>query len=99
MTYYERGIQRPKGNWVGTGAAGEGLNKPDHVYAADLNIIGKGSLFELVCIARTSIGQQGLATYLCGSPALSETLLRQEAIRKLRGRADLRERINVAGKI
>lgn len=98
MTYYERGIQRLQGNWVGTGATGEEFSRPDHVYAADLNVFGKGSLFELVCIARTSIGQRGLATYLSESAALPEILLRQEAVRELQGRADLRERVASLGK-
>ena len=96
--YYERGVQRLQGTWVGTGATGEEFSDPDHVYAADLNIFGKGSLFELVCIARTSIGQRGLASYLCESPALSETLLRQQAVRELQGRADLRERVASLGR-
>lgn len=69
-SFYERAVQRVQGNWVGTGATGEEFSEPDHVYAADLDILGKGSLFELLCIARTSIGQRGLATYLLEAPPL-----------------------------
>lgn len=91
--FYERAVQRIQGHWVGTGITGEEFGDPDHAYATDLHIFGKGSLFELLCIARTSIGQRGLAEYLLKSPAPEETLLRQEAIRELRERTDLRERI------
>jgi len=95
--FYERAIQRIQGNWVGTGVTGEEFGKVDHVYAADLNIFGEGSLFELLCIARTSIGQRGLADYLLEAPAPEETLLRQEAVRELQGRADLHERVAALG--
>jgi len=91
--FYERAVQRIQGNWAGTGVTGEEFSDPDHVYATDLNILGEGSLFELLCIVRTSIGQRGLANYLLEAPVPEETLLRQEAVRELRGRADLRERV------
>lgn len=94
---YERAIQRIQGNWVGIGVTGEEFGKADHVYAADLNIFGEGSLFELLCIARTSIGRRGLANYLLEAPTTKETLLRQEAVRELQGRADLRERVASLG--
>jgi hypothetical protein len=96
--FYERAVQRIQGNWVGIGATGEEFRKVDHVYASDLNIFGEGSLFELLCTARTSIGQRGLANYLMESPATGETLLRQEAVRELQGRSDLRERVASLGK-
>ncbi len=95
--FYEHGVQRLRGNWTGTGVTGEEFSEPDHVYAADLNILGKGSLFELLCIARTSIGQRGLAAYLLEAPPLSETLLRQAAVRELRGRTDIREQVASLG--
>ena len=73
------------------------IQRPDHVYAADLNVFGEGSLFELLCIARTSIGRRGLANYLLEAPGLEETLLRQEAVRELRRRTDLREQVATLG--
>jgi hypothetical protein len=95
--FYDRAIRRVKGDWKRSEAAGEIFNDPDHAYAQDLNIFGEGSLFQLLNIARTSIGQQGLANYLLKAPALEETLLRQEAVRELRGRIDLREKIATLG--
>jgi hypothetical protein len=76
---------------------GESFNDATHVYARDLSIFGEGSLFELLCIVRTSIGQRGLANYLVETPSLEETLLRQQAVRKLRGRVDLREKLATIG--
>jgi hypothetical protein len=95
--FYERALQRVNGNWARTGSNGEEFTDPNHVYSADLNICGEGSLFELLCIARTSLGRRGLADYLLKTPVLEETLLRQEAVRELCGRTELRERIATLG--
>lgn len=82
---------------MGGGPNGEEFSDPGHVYARDLNVFGEGSLFELLCTARTAIGQRGLAEYLLRAPAVEETLLRQEAVRELRGQVDLRERVALLG--
>jgi hypothetical protein len=95
--YYERSLQRVKGNWAGCGVTGEEFGQRDHVYAADLHVFGEGSLFELLCAARTSIGQRGLAKYLLEAPSIEQTRLRQDAVRELRGRLDVRERIATLG--
>ena len=95
--FYDRAVQRVKGNWVGSETTGERFSDADHAYDRDLTIFGEGSLFELLCIARTSIGQKGLANYLVEAPSLEETLLRQEAVRELRERVDLREKVATLG--
>jgi hypothetical protein len=95
--FYDRAVQRVTGNWAGCGVAGEEFRDPNHVYARDLHVFGEGSLFELLCIARSSIGRRGLANYLLEPPVLEETILRQEAVRELRGRVDLRERVATLG--
>lgn len=95
--FYDRALQRVKGDWAGSGQTGEEFGNPDHVYAVDLNVFGPGSLFELLCIARTSIGRQGLAKYLLATPILEETRLRQDAVRELRSRTDLREKVATLG--
>jgi hypothetical protein len=96
--FYGRAIDRVKGNWPGNGANGEEFINPDHVYVRDLDIFGEGSLFEMLCTARTSIGRRGLADYLLKAPSVEETLSRQEAVRELRGLVDLRERLALLGK-
>jgi hypothetical protein len=95
--FYDRAVQRMKGNWVGNGATGEEFSDPGHAYARDLDIFGEGSLFEMLCTARTAIGQRGLADYLLKAPSVEETLSRQEAVRELRGQWDLRERLALLG--
>jgi MutS domain V len=95
--FYDRALQRVKGDWACSGVTGEEFAPPDHVYAADLGVFGEGSLFELLCMARTSMGRRGLANYLLNAPAVDETLLRQDAVRELRGRTDLREKVATLG--
>lgn len=95
--YYERALERARGNWIGRGASGEEFDVPNHIYSSDLHLFGAGSLFELLCTARTSSGRQGLADYLLGAPVPEEIALRQEAVRELRGNVELRERIALLG--
>lgn len=95
--FYDRAVQRVKGNWASSRATGEEFSDPGHVYATDLQIFGEGSLFQLLCTVRTSIGRRGLANYLLQSPRAEETLLRQEAVRELQARTKLRENIATLG--
>jgi hypothetical protein len=95
--FYGRAVRRLKDNWARNGSDGGEFCESAHAYSRDLNIFGEGSLFELLCTVRTAIGQRRLAEYLLKAPSLEETLLRQEAIRELKDRADLRESIALLG--
>ncbi|HWB83129.1 MAG TPA: hypothetical protein VG675_03240 [Bryobacteraceae bacterium] len=93
--YFERGLERLQGRWAGHGEAGDRYLDSAHPYAQDLDLFGKGSLFELLCTARTHIGQDTLARWLL-EPAGTQTVrARQEAIDELRPRVDLREHLAV----
>jgi hypothetical protein len=89
--YYGQGIDRMAGRWAGTGEGGGAFVQPSHPYAADLDLFGPGSLFELLCSARTHAGQETLARWLLEPAGPEEIRLRQEAVDELRGRLDLRE--------
>ena len=97
QAFYGRAVNRLKDHWARSGTGGGEFSEAAHPYARDLNIFGEGSLFELLCTVRTAIGQRGLAEYLLRTPPLEETLLRQEAVRELKERADLRERVALLG--
>src|SRR6185369_17593731 len=47
--FYQRGIARLEDRWAGTGETGERFLEPNHPYARDLDLFGRGSLFELIC--------------------------------------------------
>lgn len=95
VRFFERALARLNGNWSGNGEAGERYLDPAHLYAQDLDLFGKGSLFELLCTARTHIGEETLAGWLL-HPADPETVrARQQAVDELRPRVDLREDLAV----
>jgi hypothetical protein len=88
---YERGLERIDDRWSGTGQPGDRYLDPSHLNAADLDLFGRGSLFELLCTARTRKGEDTLADWL-RAPALPQVIrARQEAVTDLRDRLDLRE--------
>ena len=93
--YFEKALARLDGKWAGTGEPGDRYLDPAHPYAHDLDLFGKGSLFELLCTARTHIGEETLARWLL-TPADPETVhARQKAVEELRPRLDLREELAV----
>jgi predicted nucleic acid-binding protein len=96
--FYDRATKRVQDDWLGAGSTGERLIPPGHAYANDLNIFGSGSLFELLWIGRSGIGQLGLAEYLLKPATVEIALARQEAIRELREKRDLREKIALLGR-
>ncbi|MCX6626888.1 MAG: hypothetical protein NTW28_04560 [Candidatus Solibacter sp.] len=93
--FFEKALARLDGNWAGTGEAGDRYNEAAHPYAADLDLFGKGSVFELLCTARTRIGEDRLAQWL-KSPATPEVVrARHGAVDELRHRVDLREELAI----
>ena len=97
VTFYERGLERIENRWQGKGN-GETSDLDDtHLYAKDLDLFGRGSLFELLCTARTRAGEETLARWLREPAERKEILLRQEAVQELRGFIDLREDLSLLG--
>jgi hypothetical protein len=93
--FFEGGLARLDGQWAGHGQTGERYLDPAHPYAQDLDLFGKGSLFELLSTARTHIGEDTLARWLL-APADPATIAgRQQAVNELRSRLDLREDLAV----
>jgi hypothetical protein len=95
--YFERAIERLDGKWAGRGETGERFIDDSHPYAADLDLFGKGSLFELTCSARTRAGEAALARWLLSPASIEEVRARQEAVEELRGAIDLREELGLLG--
>jgi hypothetical protein len=96
-SFYERAIDRLIGRWEGKGELGERFRNPHHPYSEDLDLFGHGSLFDLICAARTRAGEETLARWLLEPAPLAEIRARQEAIEELRLRIDVREQLAVLG--
>lgn len=90
--FYEKGFARLTHNWDRLDTGDEFLDH-DHLYAPDLDLFGRGSLYQLVCSARTQVGSQTVATWMTSPAHALEIRSRQAAIAELRNRRDLPERL------
>ncbi|HET6584549.1 MAG TPA: hypothetical protein VFG69_13900 [Nannocystaceae bacterium] len=95
--HYAAGLARLDGTWPGTGNLRDDFAGRDHPYAADLDLFGRGSLFERICTARTGAGVDTLARWLLAPAAVDTVRARQRAVDDLRMRIDLREDLALAG--
>jgi DNA mismatch repair ATPase MutS len=78
--------------------ANQNFRQPTHLYERDLDLLGDHSLFSLLNSVRTGPGERGLANYLLDPATHEESLLRQQAVRELTPRSELRERIALLGR-
>jgi hypothetical protein len=90
---YRNGLARIEDNWAGSGATGVRFRDPKHVYAEDLDVFGRGCLFELLSTARLPMGEERLASWLAASSPVHEVVERQQTVAELRDKLDLREDI------
>ena len=89
--FYRNRIARIEDRWMGTGSSGERFEAPHHVYAADLDLFGKGSVFELLSTARTRMGEDTLAGWLLAPAPAGDDSERHAASPICAAALDLRE--------
>lgn len=95
VSYYQQALARLDDRWAGVGPTGDCYRNAEHPYADDLDLLGDGSLYQLLCRARTLMGQDTLARWL-QYPAEVETVRsRQAAVEELRSELDLREQLGI----
>jgi len=99
VLFYERAIARLEDRWQGSGETGERFRVPDHVYADDLDVLGKGSLFELLSTVRTPLAEEMLAAWLLEPAGKDIVDRRQQAVAELRPLLRLREDLFLAGEV
>ncbi len=97
IAWYEHGLARMGDRWAGRRPR---ILPPDlqakaeaSLFAGDLDLFGAASLFELLCTARTSLGEETLGMFLLEGGPVTAVRERQEAVAELRDYLDLRERI------
>ena len=95
--FYRRGIARVEDRWAGSGQTGERFRDPQHVYADDLDLFGRGCLFELLSTARLPMGENQLAKWLCAPSSTAAILERQGLLAELREKLDLHRDLAVIG--
>jgi MutS domain V len=89
--FYRLGFARMEDRWSGTGATGERFRDPRHVYADDLDLFGRGCLFELLSTSRMPMGENRLAEWLLSPSPVQEIIGRQRLVAELNPKLDLRE--------
>ena len=97
VVFYANGLARIEDRWKGTGQTGDRFADPHHVYSADLDLFGRGCLFELISTARTRMGEETLAAWLLAPAAPERIRERHGAVAELRVEIDLREDLAVLG--
>ena len=97
VDFYTRGLARIDDRWMGGGETGERFRDDAHLYANDVDLFGRGSLFELLSVARTQSGEETLAAWLKAPADRATILARQDAVRELAPKLDLREALALAG--
>ena len=95
--FYQAGLARLADDWKGKGQTGLRFQDENHPYAADIDLFGTGSLFELLCTARTRTGEDTLAGWLRSGAGPDEVRARQAAVAELRPQLDLREDLALLG--
>src|SRR5258708_19575438 len=95
--FHQAGLDRIQDQWSGKGTTGARFHVPHHVYGDDLDLFGTDSLYQLLCAARTQLGENILAPWLM-APADLETIHERHAtIADLRTRFDFRESMGIDG--
>lgn len=97
VAHYDDGLARLDGTWMGRGNARTDLVAADHPYARDLDLFGRGSIFELLCTARTAAGEQTLAAWLSSPADLHALAERRAAVEELAPSVVLREELASLG--
>ena len=95
--FYRKGLARIQDRWAGTGQTGDRFRDEKHVYAEDLDLFGRGGLFELLSTARLPMGENQLAHWLLFPSSREAILDRQGLLQELRDKLDLREDLAVTG--
>ncbi|HXT68211.1 MAG TPA: hypothetical protein VN700_00540 [Vicinamibacterales bacterium] len=96
IDFYERGLARLEDRWAGNGEPGDRFADDQHLYANDLDLFGRGSLFELLSAARTRAGEETLADWLLRPATPDEIAERQHAVAELTSALDVRETLALA---
>lgn len=93
------GLLRLQEKWGDFPADGGEFLDPRRPYLLDLNLLGPGSLFQMLQCCVTRRGAARLAAWLGGCEDFASLPARQEAVRELAPLISLRQRLLAAGKL
>ncbi|MBN1610676.1 MAG: DNA mismatch repair protein MutS [Polyangiaceae bacterium] len=84
---------RCSGRWLELPEDGARYVDPSHPYSEDLDLFGRGSLFQRLCLAHTRFGQDRLARMLDSPTEFDQIAERQNAVRAFAPALELRQRL------
>lgn len=94
----EKAIKRLNGEWKDFNDSGEDFIDENHRYSYDLDLFGKGSLFQWINEANTYCGREQLQKLLTEKPEDEGIVYkRQAAIAELARKTSFRQRLSVEG--
>lgn len=95
----ERGLKRLSGQWRGFANTGERYLDPAHLYSADLDVFGQGSLFQQLDETGTRPAEEMLASWLSTSAPPAAIRERQAAVRELSHKLEFRQALVTEAKV
>jgi MutS domain V len=98
IRFFERGIARIDDRWSELRTREPETNTGASLFADDLDLFRDEGLFSLLTTARSSIGENALASWLLEPAQRNAILARQYAIAELRELSDLREELASCGR-
>ena len=84
---------RCSGRWRDLPDDGAAFSDSAHPFSGDLDVFGKGSVFQRICTAHTHFGQGALAKLLADPSERRDSVRRQEAVRALESELEMRQRL------
>ena len=94
----ESSIKRLNGEWKDFKDTGEEFKNEDHRYSGDLDVFGRGSLFQMLNTSNTYIGRKKLGELLGRPLEKSEDIYRnQNSIKALSEKLDWRQKLQAEG--
>lgn len=94
----QNSIKRLNGGWTSFEDNGGDLDETGHFYAGDLDIVGQGSVFQLINCCTTPWGRSGLKSLLFNHPEnVGEILERQQSVVELAENLPFRQRLQAEG--
>ncbi len=92
-------IDRLNYNWRDFKDIGEEAIDYNHCYTGDLDIFGKGSLFQLINATKTFVGRQRLIKTLSGDFNIKKLKEKQEAVKELSNNIDFCIEVQTKGEV
>ncbi|HOU90753.1 MAG TPA: hypothetical protein PLU22_06880, partial [Polyangiaceae bacterium] len=86
-------LARVTGRWRDLPEDGARFLDPAHPYAVDLDVFGKGSLYQRLSVAHTRFGQDALARLLAAPSTADAIAARQRAVGALAAELELRQEL------